>query len=72
MSETDPRQDEQRWRPRPLLSLALRFVSVLVPAAAGAASAYGFVVAVPVPDGVVIIPWAVGLVVTSTIATALA
>ena len=72
MSETDPRQDEQRWRPRPLLSLALRFVSVLVPAAAGAASAYGFVVAVPVPDGIVIIPWAVGLVVASTIATALA
>lgn len=71
MGGTD-RQDEQRWRPRPLLSFALRFVSVLVPAAAGAASAYGFVVAVPVPDGIALIPWAVGLVVISTIATALA
>jgi putative nucleotidyltransferase with HDIG domain len=71
MGGTD-RQDEQRWRPRPLLSFALRFVSVLVPAAAGAASAYGFVVAVPVPDGIALIPWAVGLVVSSTIATALA
>jgi putative nucleotidyltransferase with HDIG domain len=72
MSESDPRQDEQRWRPRPLLSFALRLVSVLVPAAAGAASAYAFVVAVPAPDGIVLIPWAVGLVVSSTIATALA
>jgi putative nucleotidyltransferase with HDIG domain len=71
MGGTD-RQDEQRWRPRPLLSFALRFVSVLVPAAAGAASAYGFVVAVPVPDGIALVPWAVGLVVSSTIATALA
>jgi putative nucleotidyltransferase with HDIG domain len=72
MGESDPRQDEQRWRPRPLLSFALRLVSVLVPAAAGAASAYLFVVAVPAPDGIVLIPWAVGLVVSSTIATALA
>jgi putative nucleotidyltransferase with HDIG domain len=66
------RQDEQRWRPRPLLSFALRLVSVLVPAAAGAASAYAFVVAVPAPNGIALIPWAVGLVVSSTIATALA
>jgi putative nucleotidyltransferase with HDIG domain len=72
MGESDPRQDEQRWRPRPLLSFALRLVSVLVPAAAGAASAYFFVVSVPAPAGVVLIPWAVGLVVSSTIATALA
>ena len=71
MGGTD-RQDDQRWRPRPMLSFALRFVSVLVPAAAGAASAYGFVVAVSVPDGIALIPWAVGLVVSSTIATALA
>jgi putative nucleotidyltransferase with HDIG domain len=71
MGEMD-RRDEERWRPRPLLSLALRLVSVLVPAAAGAASAYAFVVAVPAPDGFVLIPWAVGLVVSSTIATALA
>jgi putative nucleotidyltransferase with HDIG domain len=71
MDGTD-RQDEQRWRPRPLLSFALRLVSVLVPAAAGATSAYAFVVAVPAPDGIVLIPWAVGLVVSSTIATALA
>jgi putative nucleotidyltransferase with HDIG domain len=71
MSGSD-RQDEQRWRPRPLLSFALRLVSVLVPAAAGAASAYAFVVAVPAPKGITLIPWAVGLVVSSTIATALA
>ena len=71
MSETD-RQDQQRWRPRPLLSFALRFVSVLVPAVAGSASAYAFVVSVPAPDGITLIPWAVGLVVSSTIATALA
>jgi putative nucleotidyltransferase with HDIG domain len=71
MGGTD-RQDDQRWRPRPLLSFALRLVSVLVPAAAGAASAYGFVVAVPAPAGFALIPWAVGLVISSTIATALA
>jgi putative nucleotidyltransferase with HDIG domain len=72
MSGSDRTGDEQRWRPRPLLSFALRIVSVLVPAAAGAASAYAFVVAVPAPDGIMLIPWAVGLVVSSTIATALA
>jgi HD-GYP domain-containing protein (c-di-GMP phosphodiesterase class II) len=66
------RRDEERWRPRPVLSLALRVVSVLVPAAAGAASAYAFVVAVPAPGGLVLVPWAVGLVVSSTVATALA
>ncbi len=71
MGRSDRTDDEQRWRPRPLLSFALRFVSVLVPAAAGAASAYAFVVAVPAPDGIALIPWAVGLVVSSTIATAM-
>src|SRR5919108_860044 len=63
---------EQRWRPRPLLSLALRLASVLVPAAAGAASAYGFVAAIPNPGGVAIVPWAFGLVLASTVSTALA
>ena len=63
---------EERWRPRPLLSFTLRVVSVLVPAAAGAANAYAFVVTVPAPGGFVLIPWAVGLVVSSTIATAIA
>jgi putative nucleotidyltransferase with HDIG domain len=72
MGGTTRRQDEQRWRPRPLLSFVLRFVSVLVPAAAGAASAYAFVVALPAPGGIALIPWAVGLVVSSTIATAVA
>ncbi|HUF59435.1 MAG TPA: HD-GYP domain-containing protein [Actinomycetota bacterium] len=72
MSGSD-RTDEHRWRPRPLLSFALRLVSVLVPAAAGAASAYGYVVALPAPDvGLVTIPWVLGLVLSSTIATALA
>jgi putative nucleotidyltransferase with HDIG domain len=45
---------------------------VLVPAAAGAASAYAYVVTVPAPNGIVLIPWAVGLVISSTMATALA
>ena len=72
MGRSDRTDDEQRWRPRPLLSFALRLVSVLVPAAAGAASAYAFVVAVPAPAGFALIPWAVGLVISSTIATALA
>jgi len=66
------RTDEQRWRPRPLLSFALRLVSVLVPAAAGAASAYGYVVALPAPGGLALIPWVLGLALSSTIATALA
>jgi putative nucleotidyltransferase with HDIG domain len=72
MGGSDRTDDEQRWRPRPLLSFALRFVSVLVPAAAGAASAYGYIVALPAPGGLATIPWALGLVLTSTIATAFA
>ena len=73
MTGPDRTDGEQRWRPRPLLSFALRLVSVLVPAAAGAASAYGYVVALPAPEvGLVTIPWVLGLVLSSTIATALA
>ncbi len=73
MDGSDRTNEEQRWRPRPLLSFALRLVSVLVPAAAGAASAYGYVVALPAPDlGLVTIPWVLGLVLSSTVATALA
>jgi putative nucleotidyltransferase with HDIG domain len=72
MGGSDRTNDEQRWRPRPLLSFTLRFVSVLVPAAAGATSAYGYVVALPAPDGLATIPWALGLVFSSTIATAFA
>jgi putative nucleotidyltransferase with HDIG domain len=45
---------------------------VLVPAAAGAASAYGYVVALPAPGGLATIPWALGLALSSTIATAFA
>ena len=63
---------EGRWRPRPLLSFALRAMSVLVPAAAGAATAYGFVGIVPMPTGIALIPWGVGLVLLSTAATAIA
>lgn len=70
---TTNRQDEERrWRPRPLLSFALRAVSVLVPAAVGAASAYAFVSALPIPRGLAVVPWALGLVATSTVATAIA
>jgi putative nucleotidyltransferase with HDIG domain len=72
MGGSDRRDDERRWRPRPWLSFALRLVSVLVPAAAGAAGAYAYVVAVPMPDGFTAIPWVLGLVVSSTVATALA
>jgi hypothetical protein len=46
--------------------------SVLVPAAAGAASAYVFVAAVPPPGDLALIPWAVALVALSTVATAFA
>jgi putative nucleotidyltransferase with HDIG domain len=69
---TNRRNEEQRWRPRPLLSFALRAVSVLVPAAVGAASAYAFVGAMPMPRGLAVAPWALGLVATSTVATAIA
>jgi putative nucleotidyltransferase with HDIG domain len=72
MGGSDRTDDEQRWRPRPLLSFALRLVSVLVPAAAGAASAYGYVVALPAPGGLATIPWVLGLILSSTIATAFA
>ena len=72
MGGSDRREDEQRWRPRPLLSFTLRAVSVLVPAAVGAASAYAFVGVLPMPAGIALIPWALGLVATSTIATAIA
>ena len=69
---TNERNEERRWRPRPLLSFALRAVSVLVPAAVGAASAYAFVGALPMPRGLLVVPWAIGLVATSTVATAIA
>jgi putative nucleotidyltransferase with HDIG domain len=72
MGDVEKTNDERRWRPRPWLSFALRLVSVLVPAAAGAASAYAYVVAVPMPDGFATIPWVLGLVVSSTVATAVA
>ena len=72
MGGSDRGQDERRWRPRPLLSFTLRAVSVLVPAAVGAASAYAFVGVLPMPAGIALIPWALGLVATSTIATAIA
>jgi putative nucleotidyltransferase with HDIG domain len=66
------RTDEQRWRPRPLLAFALRFGSVLVPAAAGATTAYAFVSAIPNPGGPAVVLWAFGLALTSTVATAIA
>jgi putative nucleotidyltransferase with HDIG domain len=72
MGGSDRTDDERRWRPRPLLSFALRLVSVFVPAAVGAGSAYGYVVALPAPGGLATVPWAVGLVLSSTIATAFA
>ncbi len=72
MGDVENTDDERRWRPRPWLSFTLRLVSVLVPAAAGAASAYAFVGAVPMPGGLATIPWVFGLVVSSTIATAIA
>jgi putative nucleotidyltransferase with HDIG domain len=72
MDGMDRPDDERRWRPRPLLSFALRSVSVLVPAAAGAASAYAFLEVLPIPADIVLIPWAFGLVAISTVATAIA
>jgi putative nucleotidyltransferase with HDIG domain len=69
---TNGPNEERRWRPRPLLSFVLRAVSVLVPAAVGATSAYAFVGALPLPRGFAVVPWALGLVVTSTVATAIA
>jgi putative nucleotidyltransferase with HDIG domain len=72
MGDVEGTDDQRRWRPRPLLSLALRSVSVLVPASVGAASAYAFVGVVPMPGGLGLVPWVLGLVVTSTVATAIA
>ena len=72
MGDTQERNDERRWRPRPLLSFALRSISVLIPAAVGAASAYAFVGVVSMPRGLGLVPWVLGLVVTSTVATAFA
>ncbi len=72
MAGADRRDEERRWRPRPLLSFGLRAVSVLVPAAAGAGSAYGYVAAIAMPEGIGVVPWALGLVASSTLATAVA
>jgi len=66
------RRDDRRWRPRPVLAFALRFASVLVPAAAGVASAFGYARAWPPPDGLARIPWLVGLLACSTIVVAIA
>ena len=63
---------EARWRPRPLLAFALRLISVLVPAAAGVASAYAFAVTVPLPDGPARLLWLVALAGVSTIASSIA
>jgi len=71
MTEPD-RPREQRWRPRPLLAFALRLVSVLVPLAAGAASAYAFVASVPYPSGLAQVAWLLALAAISTVATAIA
>ena len=65
------RPTDARWRPRPLLAFVLRIASVLVPAAAGAASAYAFVAAIPNPGWPGVVPWSLGLVVSSTVATAI-
>jgi putative nucleotidyltransferase with HDIG domain len=72
MKTAPPRITDDRWQPRPVLAAALRLVSVLVPAAVGAASAYAFAAAVPLPGGVARAGWVVVLVTISTIATALA
>src|ERR671938_1581138 len=71
MPRDDAPNDERRWRPRPLLAGALRFVSVLVPTAAGAATAFLYVFHVPMPAGIGLVAWSVGLAVASTVATAL-
>jgi HD-GYP domain-containing protein (c-di-GMP phosphodiesterase class II) len=55
-----------------VLAFALRFASVLVPAAAGVASAFGYARALPPPDGLARIPWLVGLLACSTIVVAIA
>lgn len=70
--QTSPRVADDRWRPRPWLAATLRLVSVLIPAAAGAAGAYAFAAAVPFPDGFARVGWLVVLVAISTLATALA
>ena len=72
MTRPRARRDDRRWRPRPLVSFALRFASVLVPAAAGFAAAYAFVAAVPVWPDAAVVAWILSLALLSTIAAALA
>jgi putative nucleotidyltransferase with HDIG domain len=72
MAAPEPRRDDRRWRPRPVLSFLLRLASVLVPAAAGVASAFGYARALPPPGGLARIPWLIGLLACSTVAVAIA
>jgi putative nucleotidyltransferase with HDIG domain len=71
MARPRTQPDEQRWRPRPVLSFALRFASVLVPTVAGVASAYGFAKVLPPPDGLARVPWLIGLLSCSTVVVAI-
>jgi HD-GYP domain-containing protein (c-di-GMP phosphodiesterase class II) len=72
MTRSRARRTDRRWRPRPIASFALRSASVLVPAVAGVACAFAFIRAAPAPDGFARIPWLLGVIVSSTAATALA
>src|SRR4029450_3532463 len=65
------RRTQNRWRSRPLLSLAMRAGTVLVPAGAGVATGVGIGKVVPPPHGLMIVAWWAGIFLSCTVAGAL-
>ena len=70
MTARDTESHSNRWRSRPLLSLSLRLLSIMVPAVAGAMAAIVVGRLLPRPDGAARWVWLLGLVVVAWIAAA--
>jgi hypothetical protein len=56
-----------RWRSRPLLSLAVRSFAFLVPVATGVAATIGIATAIPAPRGSLLVAWWLGLLLACTV-----
>jgi len=71
MSERGPTPPANRWRSRPILSLSLRALAIMVPAAAGALAAIAAARVFPRPHGAAGWAWIVGVVVLAWIVAAI-
>ena len=67
--DTAPHSD--RWRSYPIISLCLRMLAIMVPAAVGGVTAFGLARVLPRPDGFARWFWLLGLVVVSWLVAAI-